>query len=291
LNIWLVLWIVVSLVLLAFLGWTLFILYRQKSVWKAFAAKHKLRYKGNALMQSPEMDGTIGDYRVSYFTGEHMSPDMRGLRKLTAIEVNLNSVMPVDGGLASGGMVSLLKALEMKAEIRPDHKGWNQSYMAVSENRNVLDAYLTDERLELLTKLMGIKDIWVIFVFRNEQMLLRVDTPKPLISAEYLEKLSKLMVKAADALEFKPDESKQLKAEAARTVVKEKTVSLDDVGADGDVIFEFEDDEVEKPQVEDTPDGSSEEKPQEKSEEKSKSKKTKPKKAQPKSAKSKNPKS
>ncbi len=241
-SIWLVFWIIISLSLIGFLGWSLYILQQQKAVWKAFASKHKLRYKSNALMESAEMNGSFDTYKLSFFTGEHYTADMRGVRKLTAIEVSLNSVMPIDGAVASGGMVQVAKDLGLKSEIRPQHKSWKREYIATGENRHVLEAYLTDARIEALAKLMELKNSWVVLIFKADRMLLRVDTPNPLSTQEYLEKIAKLIIGAADVLELKKDEARKLKAETIRRVSEDTGLTLDDKDLEASTAFELEDD-------------------------------------------------
>jgi phosphoglucomutase len=49
-SIWFYLWLLLSGGLLFFMGWTMLILFRQKKAWKQFAARHKLRYKADAMM-------------------------------------------------------------------------------------------------------------------------------------------------------------------------------------------------------------------------------------------------
>ncbi len=249
-SIWLVFWIILSLVLLGFLGWSLYVLQQQKAVWKAFSSKHKLRFKSNALMEGAEMQGSIESYKISYFTGEHYTADARGVRKLTAVEVSLNSVMPIGLGIASGGMVALVKELGFKTEIRPEHESWSKAYIAAGDDRQVLEAYLSDERIEALAKLMKIPNIWVVLIFRSERMLLRVDTPNPLSSQEYIEKLTKLLLKAADALELKEGESRKLKAEKLSKETKDTDLALNDEDLEASSAFELEDGEGDAAEVE-----------------------------------------
>jgi hypothetical protein len=226
-SIWIALWIVLSLALLGFLAWSVVILIKQKSAWKTFSATHKLRYKTGRMMQSPEMDGIIEDYKFNFFTGEHSAPDMRGNRKMTAVEITLQSDMPIEGGLASGEMVPLLKNLNFKTEVSPKQEGWSKAYIALASNRGALELYLTDERVQALTKLMQINHAWVIFVFKNNMTLLRMDTASPLNSADQLEKLYKLLIKVAKVLELKPGEAKLIKAEEARAPLKETALPID----------------------------------------------------------------
>lgn len=227
-NIWFVLWLLLAVSLLGFFAWTFLILMRQKSAWKIYAQKRKMRFRPGTLMNSPEMQGAIGDHTVSVFTSEHISPDIRGSRKLTAIEVSLSSTMPVSGAVASGGMVPLVKELGLKQELRPKYDAWNPAYIAACNNRHVLSSYLNDTRLEALCGLMKDRMNWVIFVFRDEAMLLRVDTVDPLDNPKKLDDLIKAMLNVAKALELKPGEGKRLKSEMTKTISKNVELDVDD---------------------------------------------------------------
>lgn len=227
-NIWLVLWIVLSLTLLGFLGWTLLILFRQKMAWKAYAEKHKLRYQPGKFVESPQMDGMIDGYQFSFFTSEHTSSDIRNSRKMTAVEVVLNGNFSVEGGVASAGMIPVLKSAGFKLEVSPEHEGWSKAYLAQADNRAAMEMYLSKERVQVLSKLMGLAHVWVVFIFRTNMALLRIDTPSAIDSAQQLESLVKILGGAARILELKDGESKLLKAEEAKAPIMEKAVEVDE---------------------------------------------------------------
>ena len=253
-SVWIALWVVISLALLGFLVWSLLILYRQKKTWKAFAQKHKLRYKSNALMESPDVSGAFGDYKINFFTSEHVNNDARGVRKLIAIEIGLNSELPFDAAVASGGMVPIVKDIGFSFEVRPEHKAWNRAYIATGDSKSGLESYLKDDRVKALCNLMKIHNSWVVFICRKNKMLLRIDTPDPLDSETKLEKLTSGLVKVAGLLELDPGEFKRLKAEAVKSADKAAAAVLDDSGVDDLSGLSLEDDEpkaaVEDPVVE-----------------------------------------
>ena len=244
-SIWIAIWVVISTALIGFLLWSLLILYRQKTTWKAFAAKHKLRYTPNALMESPDISGAFGEHKISFFTSEHLNKDARGIRKMMAIEVGLNSEMPFEGAIASGEMIPIIKNIGFGFEVRPEHKAWSRSYIATGDSKRALEAYLKDDRIQALCKLMKIQNSWVVFIFRKGQVILRIDTPNPLDSSEKLEKISALMVKIAKVLELDTGEFKALKAEANKTAEKAASAVLDDSGVDDVGGLSIEDDEAE----------------------------------------------
>lgn len=225
-SVWFIIWFILSGALLYFMGWTLFILYRQKKAWKAYAERRKLRYKSEGLFTPPELAGVFKNYTVNLFTGEHVLGDIRKTRKLTAVEVKLSSIMPVNGGAASGVMVHFLQRLGFKEEYKPDHPDWQKVYVAASEDRRVLEDYMTDQRIQALINLMGIDKASVILVFQDTVMLLRVDTSDPLDSPQKIDRLLSSMIEAAAVLELKSGESARLKAQALRKKER-KAVALD----------------------------------------------------------------
>lgn len=252
-TIWFILWLLLAGSLIAFLVWTLLILLRQKTGWKLYATKRDLRYKPNALMESPEMEGVIEDYTVSLFSREHISEDVRGVRKLTAIEVKLHSIMPIEGGLANGGMVDIIKEQSFKQEYVPKFDRWKKEYIAAGGNRNVLATYLNDERLEALCDLMKIKHAWVIFIFKGDAMLLRVDTPMPLDGAKKVDTLVKQMITTAKILELKKGEGETLKSAEIQSAAQNVTLDVDDKTLEDAPAFELEDHEEEGEAEEEEP--------------------------------------
>lgn len=242
-SIWIILWLFLSGALIYFLGWTLFILFRQKQAWKGFSVRKKLRYRAHSMMASPEMSGSLDGYSINFLIGEHFTPDGRASRKLTAIEVQLKSHMPFEGGIASGGMVPVVQSTRMKEEIKPNHPKWDKNYIASSSSGAALEAYLTPERIDALTSLMKIRNGWVILIFRAETFLLRFDTPDPLDSQQKLDKITDKIIEMARVLELKPGEDGRLKLETTKKPVKEKALSVDERDFRESSAFQLEDDQ------------------------------------------------
>lgn len=240
-TIWFLLWLLLSVTLLYFLAWTLFILVKQKRAWKAYAEKHDLRYQSDALMQSPRLDGVLDGYTVSLFSAEHTRGDARRARKLTAIEVQLTSEMPFDGAIASEGMVDVVKSMTFKDEVKPDSKGWKSTLIAATDHKAAMQRYLTPKRLKALYALMKIKNAWVILAFRNDMVLLRIDTPYALENSDKVDELLNRMIKVAKALELDKGEGASLKT----AKIKQQNQTLDD-NTDADLGgLQLEDDETE----------------------------------------------
>ncbi|MGB4106424.1 MAG: hypothetical protein WBK55_01355 [Alphaproteobacteria bacterium] len=249
-SIWFFLWLFLSGALLYFLGWTIFILFRQKQAWTAFAVEKGLRYRTASMMASPEMSGTVDGRAVSFLIGEHISPDGRSSRKLSAIEVQLLNRMPFEGGIGNGNMVPLIHSMRLKEEINPNYPKWDKNYIATASSGYALEAYLTPERLEALTSMMKIRNGSTILIFRGDMMLLRFDTPDPLDNKQKLSKILAKMTETARVLELKAGEDSRLKADAARTPVRAVNLQADERDFSESAGFALEDDqspEKEKP--------------------------------------------
>jgi len=64
--------------------------------------------------------------------------------------------------------------------------------------------------------LMTLKNTWVILVFRDDAMLLRIDIASPLDKAKEIDALTKQMIEAAKVLELKKGEGSKLEELAAK---------------------------------------------------------------------------
>src|SRR5690606_38503255 len=112
------------------------------------------------------------------------------------------SAMPVAGVMGSGGMVTVIEHLNFRDEIRPDYSWWNEAQIIRTENKTILEPYLTEERLKAFGALAKIRNAWVIFIFKDGQTILRVDTPDPLDSEKKIAAILNRMVEAAKILEL-----------------------------------------------------------------------------------------
>lgn len=232
-SVWFLLWLFLSLTLLYFFGWTLFVLWRQKKAWRLFAQKRKLRFTPGNLGEAPEMDGVIGDYPFAFFPAQFELGDVRHSRKMTAIEIVLKTMPPFEGFIASGLLVEAVKTSELQHEIKPDHKDWDDQNIALTNHIAAMKAYLTPERQAIVTKWMNTKNIWFIIGFRNGTHLLRVDTPLPLDDPKKVNALVKRLLADIPALEVLDEEKAKLQALIASGQALESPAETD-AGAKAD---------------------------------------------------------
>jgi len=209
-SIWLLIWLMLSTILLFFSWWTVAILIKQKKAWEIFAKRHQLRFTRGRFFESPKINGVYKNHTISLFTGEHRQEDARKNRKLTAIEIELKSVMPMSGVVASGGMIPLLDGLDQNMELTPKSKEWKSEYVIRTDNLAMMNGYISDDRLHALSTIMKVVNAWVIFIFRENNTLLRLDMPNPLENSNKMDILLNKLIDVAGILELKTGESKRL---------------------------------------------------------------------------------
>lgn len=246
-----VMWILISCFLLGFWFWSFYVLYKQKSAWKNFAEKRKLRYVAGGFYDSPGIEGVVDDYTLAIFTADHSQLDERSQRKLSSVEVALHSAVPVNTYLGTGRMVGILKAMNLPQEYKPEHIGWDDSFAICSAEQAVPPAYFTPERLDAILSLTKIKNLWVVVLFFEGRGLLRVDLPDPVVDERRLDILIKKLVEVARILELKKGEDLTLMQKVRDTKSGQSKINIKE-GADltqlTDLTLELEDeDAIEKP--------------------------------------------
>ena len=234
-------WFILSVILLGFWGWTVYVVIKQKNAWKLYADKRKMRFHSNGILETPSISGSVDGYRVTIFPSEHSELDARSQRRLTAIEISLHTSIPIQSAIASGGMVPVIEKLHFKYEYRPPAKKWEDSYVIRTADRDLTEAYLTDDRVTRLIELMKVDKAWIIFLALNDTCLLRLDTPLPLDNPKKLDSTIKQLVAAAQALDLEDGEEKDLLRKQSKTDKERSVLSVDEKLLDDDVGFELED--------------------------------------------------
>ncbi len=234
-------WFFISSFLIGFWIWTSYILFKQKKAWKTFATKRKLRYYSNSFYDGPSMSGAIDGYKVSIFTSEHSELDARSKRRLTAIEVNLTTGLTVPCAVATGGMVPVIEGIDLIQEYKPPVKGWEDSYIARTNDLEYMQAYLNDDRLKALISLMDIKKAWVVLVFFEVTGLLRFDTPVAIDNPKEMDQLIKQIISVARILEMETGEEKTLQRKRLQKDSAKSKLQIDDDLLNDDIGIELED--------------------------------------------------
>lgn len=237
-------WLVITILLLGFWFWSIYVVVRQKSAWKLYADKRKLRFHSRGFLETPSLSGVIDQYAVSMFASEHGELDGRSHKHLTAIEITLHTSLMTNCALASGGMVPVVEAIDFHQEFKPSMKGWDDSYIVRAQDLNIVREYLDADRLNKLIQLMKIDRAWIIFLFIGGKGILRLDTPLPIDNPKEIDLLIKQLINAAKALELSDGEGQALLRNKERIEkAKGPVLDIDEDLLDDHLGFELEDDE------------------------------------------------
>ncbi|MFP4385591.1 MAG: hypothetical protein ACLFRA_00110 [Alphaproteobacteria bacterium] len=228
-TVYVFIWLSISLFLLVFWVWTLVVVLRQKTAWKVYAEKRKMRFHDTGFFSTPS---------------EHSELDERSQRRLTALEVSLQSDFPFACALGSGGMVSVVNVFDIRHEYKPLIKGWDNSYVLRTSDIGMARAYFTDERLEKLIELMNIEKAWVIMVFVEDRGVLRLDTPYPIDNPKELDRLINQLVSIARLLELRKGEAKDLFRKSVEKNDAQPVLDIDEDILSDHLGLELEDDEA-----------------------------------------------
>lgn len=201
---------------------------RQRRAWKFYADRRKLRFHSNGLLSTPTLNGAIEEYTVSLFASEHSELDENSQRRLTAIELSMNTCLPVHTAIASGGMVEVIERIALPKEYKPAVKGWDDSYIIRTRDVAVTQGYLTEDRLKKIINLMRVDRAWVVVMFVADQGLIRLDTPLPLDSPKKIDMIIKQMINVARTLELKDGEAKELMRRRLDEEKSRKYLDIDD---------------------------------------------------------------
>ncbi len=193
-------WVIISLFLLGISGWTIFILRQQKQSWSAFAVRHGLEYQKRGFMESPVVRGTMGGFGISLFCDAQQTDDVRGRRYVSVIEIETGAGMPTGAAIGTPEMRNFIETLAFPDIAVFEHEKWVAAYVAKTRDASVLKAFMTKERMDTLTDVMGMKNVAVLFFFDELAGVLHLETVDPLRDMERLDRIMKRLVAAMGVL-------------------------------------------------------------------------------------------
>lgn len=187
---WIFLWIVVSCFILGTFFWSVRVLFQQKAAWKAFAQKMGLSYiPQKGWLVSPVVSGALGQYSFSMISEPQATNDQRGVRYNTVIEFALHQGLPAVGAIGTQKMTIILNDIIAKNPVSVGDTEWDASWFIRATRANVVEAYLTPARVDVLKKIFRLKTLGSLFLFNESEGILRIETADPMVNAERLEKI------------------------------------------------------------------------------------------------------
>lgn len=186
---WIFIWFVLSAIVIGASVWSLQILLRQKKAWETFAKKHNFTYQRGTFMGPAEMSGSIGEYKIAFFTAERTTLDVRGKRYVSVIEVQLLEGI-IDGGVAgTKEMQTFMNSLEQLHPYPVSREGCDPTHTIHVRDTAVADAYFTPARIDVFEQVLKTRGADVIIVFNHEEFVLRMETTDPMMDPAKIEKV------------------------------------------------------------------------------------------------------
>lgn len=236
---WLAIWGCFAAFVVAFVGWTLVVLWQQKKAWSNFAKKHQLKYQPGTLMGSPVVSGELSKWKFSLYSGVQQTEDIRGQRFVSVIEFQLGRGMPTGAALATKEFTSFIEGLIFDRTYKPELAEWDKSYIVRTRSSKGLKAYLTKERQQILHSLFSMKNSTALFFFDEIEAVLRIETTDPLRQEEHLNKIVQRIMIAVERLAPTDAEKKEFrKLQAQEKKRREQGIDEDDELEDGDLADE-----------------------------------------------------
>ncbi len=214
---WIFIWLLLSAILLGATGWSLRILLTQKKAWEAYAKSRNFTYNAGTFMGPAEMSGVIGDYKLSFFTGERQGVDIRTRRYVTVMEIDLVEGV-VDGGvMGTQEMLPFMQSLDKLQPYQVEGPGWEAGLFAFIKNPESVKAYLTSERIEVVSNILKTKNADSLIVFHDKELVVRLETSDPMQDAQKIDKIVTRIVGLCDKLRITPEQRKAYMALSADT--------------------------------------------------------------------------
>lgn len=213
-TIWVFLWLILSVIILGASVWSAVILYRQKKAWQVFAAKHSMTYTAGRFMAPPTLDGFIEQYRVSFFTAERQSPDVRQRRFVTVVEIVFPEGVIAAAAMGTKEMVPFMETLNQLTPLAITNDKWHQDFRAFAQGRDAVRLYLTSERMEHVIQILSTKNADVLLVFNENLGVVRIETSDPILDPAKAEKVIMRLIRHAQGLKISKTEREDIKSRA-----------------------------------------------------------------------------
>lgn len=228
---WIFLWLVLSMFVIGIFGWSTVILYQQKSAWELFAKKNKLAFDRGKIFGPPRITGRLHNFNIDIFTDAQRTDDVRGQRYVTVIEIDLGQKLPTGGVVSTKDFALFVDNLNVKQKYNPDSDVWDPSHLIRTHDKEIMAAYLTDDRLKALNALFSMKSSMAVYMFDEPGCFLHIETTDPLRDDAHLEKILKQLAKIAKKLVLNDGEtlssSKGTTAKQSNDTAPEEEITLE----------------------------------------------------------------
>ena len=204
---WLFIWYIFTIFIAFIMAWSVHVLLKQRSAWKAFSEKKKLTYeKGRTLLASPAVHGKLGEFDFNLFSEQQPSPDGRLPRFYTVIEIGTPFPAPAYTVMGTSGKAALMEELPLQKVPGPAREGWDESWILYTSDAAITEKVLTSGRVDCLKKIFGMNISAGMFAFDGSRAVLRLETVDPMQDSEKLERIVSGLIQQAEILRVSGEE-------------------------------------------------------------------------------------
>jgi hypothetical protein len=204
-------WIFLSVFVLSVYSWSLKILYDQKKSWKQFADKFKLTFDKGKMTGPPTVNGLYSGYRVYLYTDSEETLDVRGRRFITVLEIELGQGLPVGSAIGTSSTQSFLLSLtNFTQDLTPVSENWRDDYIIRTQNKMMLQKYLTEERLKAINDIFSMNVTGAIFLFDDQDAVVRIHASDPLRNPKKIEALLNKVIGYIQPLKISKQDIKKI---------------------------------------------------------------------------------
>jgi hypothetical protein len=212
---WIFLWFILSAFLVGATLWSLQILLRQKTAWEKYAKRKGFIFNKGTFMGPAEMSGTIGKYKLSFFTAERPGVDVRTRRYVTAIEIDLAEGVVDSGAFGTREMIPFMMTLDMLHPYEVEIPGLEAQHKAFVKHDAIMNAYLNKDRVEAIGNILKTRNSDTLLLFNDNEVVLRLETSDPMQDAEKIDKIVTRLLGLVDKLRVSDEERARCMAAAA----------------------------------------------------------------------------
>lgn len=199
---WLFLWIVFVLAIVAAFLWSYHVLYEQKRAWRVFAGKYNLQFHKGQFFTPPSATGYIKNRRVNLYAQQKRDDQTRTQSTHSVVEVFLNAIPDTVAVVATSGFMDFMTMVDLPAPFIVEDQAWPADIMArtFDDERPDLWFLANPKRVAAIAMLRKLPfDIG--FVCDREQAFVVVRTSHPLTDPKRINQIMGKLFEAAALLE------------------------------------------------------------------------------------------
>lgn len=206
-NFWLFIWVVLAVFILGIFFWSIQILLRQKTTWKAFAKANGLAYEKKGFLESPIVNGKYDGLGLTIYSEEQLVNDASKRQFRSIILVHIEEGYPTGGVIGTGANKNFINQLNLPKIYTPELSKWDEDISLHVQDEKNAKAFFNNERLSALHKLLHIKESEALFIFDEKESYYRYETANPLDNLEGLNKRVSAIVKQCHPLSPKSEKA------------------------------------------------------------------------------------